>query len=602
MKRYKQLREMPYNNEYTWNERTNLPYPRLTVGIDRRDPDGAVTIMQVRNGVNYLCDDYRGPFADRNDKQLIEMAKQLVTAVGVDRIRPHYYTEENGHTKVHVGKDIHITEWANAPELCSALRFSRFLNRDGQQLFQVRNGQRIIENYADGSRLVKDVQTVDDTHFYVGSRFCHIQQYANQCFKRGCYVEPEHPQPGDKLDRMLIYQIPHYTCEYRFTDYDYAQNKLKATDYRCAYVANMPRDYTPDKCFRDFNYDDRPCANSMPSLSVSDLIVMERSDKAEVLFSDAVRRWLEDVRHRVDEVTYQGYEVQARAHILPYFDDLQIRLCDVDGETLQTYINVKAKFGRSDGHGGLSAVSLRQHKNVLNQTLKLAQRDGLIQTNPADLVVMPHAAQFTGTFYTEAQMRDLLTAVKNERLYPIIYVTALYGLRRSEVLGLKWDSINFAMQTLTIRHTVARVTKVVEKNKTKNASSFRSFPLTDDAVRLFKILLQQEQYYRNHFGKDYIDNDYVFTWEDGHPYSPDYVSHTFHKLLKKCDLPHIRFHDLRHTCASMLLSEGYGLKDVQEWLGHSDIKMTANIYGHLDIRRKRSIANGLEQALPRLKP
>lgn len=189
MKRYKQLREMPYNNEYTWNERTNLPYPRLTVGIDRRDPDGAVTVMQVRNGVNYLCDDYRGPFADRNDKQLIEMAKQLVTAVGVDRIRPHYYTEENGHAKVHVGKDIHITEWANAPELCSALRFSRFLNRDGQQLFQVRNGQRIIENYADGSQLVKDVQTVDDTHFYVGSRFCHIQQYANQCFKRGCYVQ-----------------------------------------------------------------------------------------------------------------------------------------------------------------------------------------------------------------------------------------------------------------------------------------------------------------------------------------------------------------------------------------------------------------------------
>ena len=272
----------------------------------------------------------------------------------------------------------------------------------------------------------------------------------------------------------------------------------------------------------------------------------EQAAPPDMLFSDAVRRWLEDVRHRVDEVTYQGYEVQARAHILPYFDDLQIRLCDVDGETLQTYINVKAKFGRSDGHGGLSAVSLRQHKNVLNQTLKLAQRDGLIQTNPADLVVMPHAAQYTGTFYTESQMRDLLTAIKNERLYPIVYVTALYGLRRSEVLGLKWDSINFAMQTLTIRYTVARVTKVVEKNKTKNASSFRSFPLTDDAVRLFKILLQQEQYYRNHYGKDYIDNDYVFTWEDGHPYSPDYVSHTFHKLLKKYDLPHIRFHDLRH--------------------------------------------------------
>ena len=305
----------------------------------------------------------------------------------------------------------------------------------------------------------------------------------------------------------------------------------------------------------------------------------EQAAPPDMLFSDAVRRWLDDVRHRVDEVTYQGYEVQARAHILPYFDDLQIRLCDVDGETLQTYINVKAKFGRSDGHGGLSAVSLRQHKNVLNQTLKLAQRDGLIQTNPADLVVMPHAAQFTGTFYTEAQMRDLLTAVKNERLYPIIYVTALYGLRRSEVLGLKWDSINFAMQTLTIRHTVARVTKVVEKNKTKNASSFRSFPLTDDAVRLFKILLQQEQYYRNHFGKDYIANDYVFTWEDGHPYSPDYVSHTFHKLLKKYDLPHIRFHDLRqHAAVGGLRPEGRA--GVAGALGHQDDRKHLRPSGH----------------------
>ena len=125
-------------------------------------------------------------------------------------------------------------------------------------------------------------------------------------------VEPEHPQPGDKLDRLLIYQIPHYTCEYRFTDYDYAQNKLKATDYRCAYVANMPRDYTPDKCFRDFNYDDRPCANSMPSLSVSDLIVMERGDKAEALYVDAVG--FKDVSRLLPEL--HDMEVERQEHNL----------------------------------------------------------------------------------------------------------------------------------------------------------------------------------------------------------------------------------------------------------------------------------------------
>ncbi|MGG6493846.1 UNVERIFIED_CONTAM: site-specific integrase [Bacteroidetes bacterium 56_B9] len=212
----------------------------------------------------------------------------------------------------------------------------------------------------------------------------------------------------------------------------------------------------------------------------------EQAAPHDILFSDTVRRWLENVRHRVDEVTYQSYEVQARAHILPYFDDLQIRLCDVDGETLQTYINVKAKFGRSDGHGGLSAVSLRQHKNVLNQTLKLAQRDGLIQTNPADLVVMPHAAQFTGTFYTESQMRDLLTAVKNERLYPIIYVTALYGLRRSEVLGLKWDSMEVffvvpgKFRCLGFKQNVAAAPAVSRKLDAKGDHHFANtvvFPL-----------------------------------------------------------------------------------------------------------------------------
>lgn len=101
-------------------------------------------------------------------------------------------------------------------------------------------------------------------------------------------------------------------CEYRFTDYDYAQNKLKATDYRCAYVANMPRDYTPDKCFRDFNYDDRPCANSMPSLSVSDLIVMERGDKAEALYVDAVG--FKDVSRLLPEL--HDMEVERQEHNL----------------------------------------------------------------------------------------------------------------------------------------------------------------------------------------------------------------------------------------------------------------------------------------------
>ena len=109
-KRYHQLREMPYNNERTWNERTRFPYARLVVGIDRQNPDGAVAIIQVRNGVNYLCDDYRGPYADRSDAQIPQMAKKLVEVIGVDRVRPHTYTQRDGYTWVQVEKDMHITE------------------------------------------------------------------------------------------------------------------------------------------------------------------------------------------------------------------------------------------------------------------------------------------------------------------------------------------------------------------------------------------------------------------------------------------------------------------------------------------------------------
>lgn len=90
-KRYHQLREMPYNNECTWNGRARFPYERLVVGIDRQNPDGAVAIIQVRNGINYLCDDYRGPYADRSDAQIPQMAEKLVEVIGVDRVRPHTY-------------------------------------------------------------------------------------------------------------------------------------------------------------------------------------------------------------------------------------------------------------------------------------------------------------------------------------------------------------------------------------------------------------------------------------------------------------------------------------------------------------------------------
>lgn len=319
--------------------------------------------------------------------------------------------------------------------------------------------------------------------------------------------------------------------------------------------------------------------------------------KSDVLFSDYIRRWLVNVQRKVDPVTYQGYEVLAKRQVLPYFDASGIKLQDVTTEVLQAYIDEKRLKGRLDGKGGLSPASVRRHKNILSQTLNEALKDGLLPTNPCQFLELPKQEKYQSSFYSAEQLQRLFDAIQNEPLYPLIKITALYGLRRSEVLGLKWDSIDFASGRLTIRHTVSKVTKTVEKDKTKNAASFRSFPLTEEARSIFEAAKVNEAENQKLFGKAYQKNDYVFKWDDGHPYSPDYISERFSNLLKNYGLPHIRFHELRHSCASLLLNAGFTLKDVQEWMGHADIKMTADIYGHIDITRKQGMADKLSGSL-----
>lgn len=318
---------------------------------------------------------------------------------------------------------------------------------------------------------------------------------------------------------------------------------------------------------------------------------------SDVTFAAYVRIWLTHVKRRVDEVTYQGYESLACSHILPYFDASRLKLQQVTRQVLQDYLDEKAAHGRKDGKGGLSPRSLRLHKNILYQTLTEAVKAGLLPANPCEYVDLPSVPRHEAHFYTAEQLQVLLEAIQDDPLYPLVKITAIYGLRRSELLGLQWDSVDFDRGTLTIRHTVSKVTAAVEKDKAKNASSYRSFPLLPEARDIFLQALADQSANHRLFGKAYQENPYVFKWPDGRPFPPDYITHHFARLLQKHGLPRIRFHELRHSCASLLLSHGFTLKDVQEWLGHSDIKMTANVYGHLDVARKQSIADEMSALL-----
>ena len=280
----------------------------------------------------------------------------------------------------------------------------------------------------------------------------------------------------------------------------------------------------------------------------------------------------------------------ALRQVVPWFEKRGVKLADVTLELLQEYVDEKASSGRKDGMGGLSPRSLRLHKNILFQTLTEAVKGGLLPSNPCQHVVLPKSVRYESHFYTADQLNQFFQAIRDEPLYPLLKITAIYGLRRSEVLGLKWDSIDFDAGTVTIRHTVSKVTKAVEKDKTKNATSYRSFPLTEEARTIFQTAQAEEKENRRLCGRQYQENDYVFKWDDGRPYSPDYITKKFPALLKAHGMPHIRLHELRHSCASLLINAGFTLKDVQEWMGHADIKMTANIYGHLDVSRKQTMA------------
>lgn len=314
---------------------------------------------------------------------------------------------------------------------------------------------------------------------------------------------------------------------------------------------------------------------------------------SDILFSEFIVQYLSSIKNKVDIITYQGYKSVAEAHIIPYFKNINIKLCDISLEIIQSYIDLKSQNGRLDGKGGLSPKTIKTHKLIIQLALKEAVKSGLILKNPCEFVVLPKMQKRDVAFYTETQLGALFSAIKDEDLYPLIYFTVLFGLRRSEVLGLKWDSVNFEANTITIKHTVVRFSSVVEKDKTKTTSSFRTYPLTQEVKEILIKIQAEEAKNRKLFGKDYNESDYIFKWQDGRLYAPDYITKKFSKLLRQNNLPHIRFHDLRHSCASLLLANGFTMKDIQEWLGHADFSTTANIYAHIDNARKSNIAEML---------
>ena len=225
-----------------------------------------------------------------------------------------------------------------------------------------------------------------------------------------------------------------------------------------------------------------------------------------------------------------------------------------------------------------------------------------IQSNPAVNVERPRKEKFIGSFYDKKEINTLFDIIQGHPLEVAIKLAAFYGLRREEIIGLKWTAIQvFENNTLTIQHTVTECNldgKHIEvaSDTAKTDSSLRTMPLVTNFREMLLAIQEEQEHYRessvaDHTRKEYLD--YIFVNEMGERWKPRYLSDGFKRTSEENGLRRIRFHDLRHTCASLLLANNVPMKKIQEWLGHSDFSTTANIYAHLDFQSKISSAEAM---------
>lgn len=318
----------------------------------------------------------------------------------------------------------------------------------------------------------------------------------------------------------------------------------------------------------------------------------EAMQKGDILFTDFLLKWLRVAKSTVKLTTYASYEMMATRIIIPYFETLNIKLKELTTEDIQDFYSAQLER--------VSANTVIHYHAVIHRALKYAVKIKTIQSNPAVNVERPRKEKFIGSFYDKKEINTLFDIIQGHPLEVAIKLAAFYGLRREEIIGLKWTAIDFENNTLTIQHTVTECNldgKHIEvaSDTAKTDSSLRTMPLVTNFREMLLAKKEKQEHYRKLCGRSYCKEylDYIFVNEMGERWKPRYLSDGFKRILEQNGLRRIRFHDLRHTCASLLLANNVPMKKIQEWLGHSDFSTTANIYAHLDFQSKISSAEAM---------
>ena len=315
-----------------------------------------------------------------------------------------------------------------------------------------------------------------------------------------------------------------------------------------------------------------------------------------ILFCDYMLEWLEKQKGKVEQTTYIGYEQVIKGRLYKYFKAKKIKLVDLKPKHIQDFFDLLFSEG-------LSGNTIKHYRANISKALKSAVITEIIDSNPATKLEPIKVKEYTADYYTQDELLNLMEIIETTPIELPVIIAGVYGLRREEVIGIKWNAIDFNDKTLTIRHTVGRgkidgVTQFIFKERTKSDAGYRTLPLFDfiaDLLRKYKNKYENnKKFYGNTYCNDY--KDYICLMENGELMKPGYVTQTFSKILDNNHLRHIRLHDLRHSCGTLLVRNGVPLKDIQIWLGHSNFQTTLR-YAHADVENKRISANVIENKL-----
>jgi integrase len=338
----------------------------------------------------------------------------------------------------------------------------------------------------------------------------------------------------------------------------------------------------------------------------------ERRAKSGTLFADFIEKdWLEAVRKgdrkavkkNIAPCTFGNYQLQVCTHIAPYFREMGILLTELTADDINEYYEFQ--YERTVGGTGRrikDVTVLKHHANIVS-SLKYAARKDYIESADSILknVIRPTAEEFFAKPYGEAEALALIEAVRGDTLELGVILAAYYGLRRSEVVGLRWESIDFDNNSISVDHTVtvAKIDgkcEIIAADSTKSRSSRRTLPLVPIMRRKLLELKAEQEHYRELCGNCYNQAEGIYIYVDplGNRIKPDYLTKQFPVFLEKNEMRRIRFHDLRHTSARLLLAAGVPLKAIQAWLGHSTFKMTSDLYARYDDSVNQVSANALK--------